>query len=131
MLSALLPDTPLIPSLDYSVIAAFRVVYGVLLLLTLLVTVTQARRFFVSDRWRGYGQAQLSVDWIQNPSVMPLVYAVWVAAGGLLVAGRFVVPAALINLLLCRYFFIQMRWNGTLRGMGAPGFLAYWAGAAV
>ena len=24
-----------------------------------------------------------------------------------------------------------MRWSGTLRGMGAPGFIAYWIGGAV
>ena len=39
--------------------------------------------------------------------------------------------AAFINVLFCRYFFIQMRWRGVLRGMGAPGFIAYWLGVAV
>src|SRR4030095_3115354 len=48
-----------------------------------------------------------------------------------LITGRGVVPAALVNFLLCHYFFVQMRWKGVLRGMGAPGFIAYWLGAAV
>jgi hypothetical protein len=39
--------------------------------------------------------------------------------------------AAIVNLVLCRYFFIHMRWKGVLRGMGAPGFIAYWLGAVV
>ena len=39
--------------------------------------------------------------------------------------------AALVNLVLCRYFFIHMRWKGVLRGMGAPGFMAYWLALAV
>jgi hypothetical protein len=59
------------------------------------------------------------------------VLAVWAAAALALVAGRWTVPAALINLVLCRYFFVAMRWNGVLRGMGAPGFMTYWLAAAV
>ena len=39
--------------------------------------------------------------------------------------------AGTCQLALCRYFFIHMRWKGVLRGMGAPGFMAYWTGLAV
>ena len=48
-----------------------------------------------------------------------------------LVVGHGRVAAAGVNLLLCYYFFIRMRWRGVLRGMGAPGFIAFWLGAAV
>ena len=51
--------------------------------------------------------------------------------GILLVIGRYTVTFSLINLILCRYFFIHMRWKGILRGMGAPGFMTYWLGACV
>ena len=37
----------------------------------------------------------------------------------------------LVNLLLCRYCFIAMRWKGVRRGMGAPGFITYWIAACV
>ncbi len=109
----------------------FRFAYGLLLLLTLGQALPQARRFFVSERWGGYAQSDRRVDLLQNPYVLPLVMGFWMAAALLLIAGRFTVPASLVNLLLCRYFFIAMRWKGVLRGMGAPGFMTYWMAACV
>jgi uncharacterized membrane protein YphA (DoxX/SURF4 family) len=49
----------------------------------------------------------------------------------MIIAGYYTVWFSLINLLLCRYFFIQMRWQSILRGLGAPGFMTYWLGACV
>ena len=108
-----------------------RTAYGVLLLLTLGQALPSARRFFLSDRWGGYAKSSADVDAIQNPFVMPVLLAVWVLAGVAIVFGWATPWPALVNLVLCRYFFVHMRWKGILRGMGAPGFLAYWAGFAV
>src|SRR6476619_1578136 len=62
---------------------------------------------------------------------MPELFGVWMAAALALVAGLWMPWPALVNLVLCRYFFIHMRWKGVLRGMGAPGFISYWLGAVV
>ena len=124
-------DPFLHPSLGPAVLHVIRTAYGLLLLATLLSVLPHARRYFLSERWGGYGQPGLAVDVLQNPVVLPPLLMVWLAAAVALVIGRSVVLAALVNALLCRYFFIQMRWHGVLRGMGAPGFLAYWLGAAV
>lgn len=109
----------------------FRCGYGVLLLLTLAQAVPQARRFFVSERWGGYTQSDPRVDLVQNRYLLPVTMVLWTACALLLVAGRWTVGASLVNLLLCRYFFIAMRWKGVLRGMGAPGFMTYWMAACV
>jgi hypothetical protein len=121
----------LLPELSLSTQALVRSAYGVLLLLTLGQALPEARRFFLSERWGGYAESSRDVDAIQNPLVMPLLFALWVGAGLALAVGVATPWAALANLVLCRYFFIHMRWKGVLRGMGAPGFLAYWLGFAV
>jgi hypothetical protein len=125
MLSAFLPD------LGVATQSFIRGAYGVLMIATLLQAVPEARRFFLSERWGGYAQSQADVDLIQNPFVMPALFAVWLAAAVSLAAGWWMPWPALVNLVLCRYFFIHMRWKGVLRGMGAPGFIAYWLGAVV
>jgi hypothetical protein len=114
-----------------SLLAAIRVAYGVLMMATLASAVPHARRYFLSERWGGYGERGWRVEILQNPVAMPLVIAIWFLANLGLVAGVDVVPCAAVNLALCHYFFIQMRWRGVLRGMGAPGFMAYWLGGAV
>jgi len=131
-MTALLSSEPFFyPSLSAVVLDVIRVAYGVLLLATLAAALPHARRYFLSERWGGYGESRPAVDALQNPDVLPVLLAMWIAAGVALVAGRAIVAACLVNLLLCHYFFIQMRWSGVLRGMGAPGFIAYWLGAAV
>ena len=113
-------------------IAGFiRVAYGVLLLLTIGAALPHAHRYFRSERWGGYAQSSPWVDAVQNPYVAPWLLAAWVAAALGLIFGRFVVAAAGVNLLLCHYFFIRMRWRGVLRGMGAPGFITFWLGAVI
>jgi len=108
-----------------------RVAYGVLLLATLGSTLPHARRYFLGERWGGYGERGWRVELVQNPVVMPLVLALWFGAAAGLIAGWHPVLCAAINLACCHYFFIAMRWRSVLRGMGAPGFIAYWLGAAV
>jgi hypothetical protein len=120
-----------LPDLGVATQALIRVAYGVLMTATLLQALPEARRFFLSERWGGYAKSQPDIDLIQNPFVVPLLLVVWLAAAGSLVIGWWTPWPAIVNLVLCRYFFIQMRWKGILRGMGAPGFMAYWLGAVV
>ena len=119
------------PQLSFVTQSFFRVVYGFLLLGHLFLLLPNARRYFMSERWKGYAQSSWDVDAIQNPVVHPVVMSVWIGCAIALIFGRWTVAAALINLLLCRYFFVHMRWKGVLRGMGAPGFMTYWLAAAV
>jgi hypothetical protein len=119
------------PQLSFVTQSFFRAVYGLLLLGHLLLLLPNARRYFMSERWKGYAQSSWDVDAIQNPVVHPVVMFVWLGCAVALIFGRWTVAAALINLLLCRYFFVHMRWKGVLRGMGAPGFMTYWLAAAV
>lgn len=119
------------PALSPAVIDVIRTAYGLLLLATIVTALPHARRYFLSERWGGYAERGPSVDAVQNPIVLPLVLVAWLGAAVALVAGQSVVGAALVNVLIGRYFFIQMRWRGVLRGMGAPGFITYWLGVAV
>jgi hypothetical protein len=119
------------PSISPAAIDFIRSAYGLLLTATLVATLPHARRYFLSERWGGYAESGRSADWVQNPIVLPGIMAVWLAAGLALLLNQLVVLAAIINVLFCRYFFIQMRWRGVLRGMGAPGFITYWLGIAI
>ncbi len=124
-------DALLSPTLSLPSQALLRTAYGALLLATLIMLLPHARRVFLTERYGGYAQASRLTDPIGNPIVLPLVLALWFAAAVLLIIGRHTVLAAFINLVFCWYFFIFTRWRGLLRGMGAPGFLAYWLGACV
>jgi hypothetical protein len=119
------------PTLGSELQALIRVVYGVLMLLTLGAAVPHARRYFRSERWGGYAESSPSVDAIQNPIVSSVILVAWATAAWCLVIGRFVLIGAAVNFLCCYYHFIGMRWRSVLRGMGAPGFIAFWLGAAV
>jgi hypothetical protein len=119
------------PQISAHVQALFRMAYGALLLATLVWALPNWRRFFLSERWGGYSRSSRDVDFIQNPFVSPVVGALWFLCAALITLGWWTVWAALLNLLLCRYFFVRMRWRGVLRGMGAPGFMTYWMAAAV
>jgi hypothetical protein len=124
-------DAFLYPSLGPAVLDVIRSAYASLLIATLVAALPHARRYFLSERWGGYAERGRWTDRLQNPVALPLILAVWLAANVALLVNRAVVPAACINVLFCRYFFIQMRWRGVLRGMGAPGFIAYWLAVAV
>jgi hypothetical protein len=124
-------DSSFLPQLSASTQAFIRSAYGVLMLATLAQALPEARRFFVSDRWGGYAQSSPAIDAVQNPVTLPILLAVWALAAAALITGTATPWAALVNLVFCRYFFIHMRWKGVLRGMGAPGFMAYWTGLAV
>ena len=119
------------PTLGPATQAFIRIAYGGLLLATLISILPHVRRYLLSERWGGYAERGWRTDLLQNPVVVPVVMMLWLASASALVAGRAVVAAAAVNLVFCHYFFIAMRWRGVLRGMGAPGFITYWLGAAV
>lgn len=119
------------PDLSLPAQAFVRTAYGVLQLATLVWALPHGRRFFVSERWGGYAESSRWRDVIHSTSAFPYVMAAWMASAAALAAGRGVIWAALVNAVLCRHFFVSMRWKGVLRGMGAPGFMSYWLGAAV
>ncbi len=119
------------PDLSLTTQAFVRIAYGIMLFGMLSITLPQGRRFFLSERWGGYARSSRDVDAIQNPVIYPFVMAGWFCCAAFIAAGWWTVWAALVNLLLCRYFFIHMRWRGVARGMGAPGFMTYWFAAAI
>src|SRR5438034_1007430 len=91
------------PTLSLSTQAFLRAAYGILLLASLLLVLPHARRFFLSERYGGYAQSSRLTDAIQNPVVLPLAMALWLAAAALLVLGQHTVLAAFVNLMFCRY----------------------------
>ncbi len=119
------------PHLSDSLLTLFRSATGVLTFWSLALTLPHARRFFQSERYGGYGESSPYVDCIQNPVVLPLVWAAWMCSCLCLVFGVGGMIPVLFNLACAHYFHIQMRWRGVVRGMGAPGFLTYWLAAAV
>lgn len=114
------------PQISDLVLTAFRTVYGYLILALLMITLPQWRHFFVSEKWKGYTKSSTFEDLTQNPLASGCIAVIWIALSICLISGKFVLAASLINLIFCRYFFVQLRWKSTLRGMGAPGFMSYW-----
>lgn len=121
----------MLPLLSPAIVAFIRIAYGALMLLTLMAALPHARRYFLSERWGGYSESSPTVDAIQNPMIGALTLAAWGSGALCLIVGRYVLVGAAVNLLCCYYFFVVMRWRSVLRGMGAPGYMACWLGAAV
>ena len=121
----------MLPDLSPQAQAFVRTAYGVLLLATLLWALPHGRRFFLSERYGGYAESDRWRDVLHSAAAYPFVIATWASCAILLVIDRATLPAALVNVVLCRHYFIRMRWKGVLRGMGAPGFMTYWLGVAV
>ncbi len=130
-MSLLLSPLSIQPHISESILFAIRSVYGFLLLLTLLMCVPQWKRFFISEKWSGYAQSGPLINALQSPSGAVVVATIWILLAISLFLDQYVLIASFLNLLLCRYFFVDMRWKGVLRGMGAPGLMSYWLGAAV
>jgi len=102
-----------------------RSLYGVLLALQLLQTLFVAHRFLTSERYGGYMFASRWADRFLRPGIVRGLTIVWLAcAVALIVHGTLI--AAVLNLIFARLFFVEMRWRGILRGMGAPGQMTYW-----
>lgn len=124
-------DSFLEPQLSLATQAFIRATYGVLLTVTLLLILPQSKRFLLSERYGGYTQSSRVADRIQSPRALPVILLVWFTCALMITAGFYAWIFALVNLVLCRYFFIHLRWKGLLRGMGAPGFMTYWLAACV
>ena len=122
---------PLYPVLSAEMQAFIRTAYGVLLFCTLAAAVPHAGRYFRSERWGGYAESSAWVNAIQNPLVSGVILAAWLVAAVGLVVDRYSLLAAGFNLVVSYYFFVRTRWRSVLRGMGAPGFITFWLGAAV
>lgn len=124
-------DGAAIPILSVPALNLVRSGYGLLLLLTLLHALPNARRFFLTQAWGGYTDDTWRERMLQNPVGLVAIQSIWFACAAGLISGVWSVGAALINAAICRYFFISMRWSGAQRGMGAPGFICHWLGNAV
>ncbi len=117
--------------LSPSVQALIRVGYSGILLGTLLLSLPSARRFFGTEKHRGYADSNRWLDLALSLPGRTLLLCSWLAATFWLLTGRHTVLAAFWSLLLCRFFFVSMRWKSVTRGMGAPGFMLYWLAALV
>ncbi|MBI3125998.1 MAG: hypothetical protein HYZ11_00150 [Candidatus Tectomicrobia bacterium] len=131
MPTILSPDSFFFPALSIPTQTFFRAGYGIFLLGTLLSVLPHARRYFLGERWGGYAYSDWTVNLLHHPKRMPWILGGWLICAVLLIIGRWILLAALLNFALCRYYFIHMRWKSLLRGMGAPGFMTYWLAAAV
>lgn len=120
-----------LPDLAVDAQAWLRIAYGVLVAASLAHAFPLRRVFFASERFGGYRRSSPLADGIGHPLAIDVVLALWLALAACLVAGVFPVAASLGSLLLARHFFVATRWTSLLRGMGAPGFMLYWLGAAV
>ena len=120
-----------LPSISQAALDFLRCAYGLLLLGTLLATISQGKRFFLSERWGGYGESCALIDVLHNPILYPVCMTLWFACSVCLVTGWFSPWAALVNLLICRYYCLRIRWKTLLRGLGAPGFMISWLAMAV
>lgn len=105
--------------------------YGLVLTAFLLWTAPLSRWFFLSERWGGYASSTPEAEILHNPWARPLLLGAWFTCSWGLLCGRQTVLCAAINLALCWYFFVFMRWRGILRGGGAPGFMNFWVAACV
>jgi hypothetical protein len=119
------------PELSLPILSFLRMMYGILLFLTLVSFLPLRRQFFLSERWGGYAESGPTTDLIQNPYVYPSLLASWLISAACLACGFWSILAAGVNLIFCRYFFIQRRWKSLCRGMGAPGYITYWLAVCV
>lgn len=118
-------------TLSSSMLMFIRIAYGLLLFLTLSSLLPNSQFYFRSERWGGYSQSSKRNDFLQNPVCSNVLLAVWFACSFCFMAGICILPAAILNLAICHYFCISMRWQCLSRGLGAPGFISHWLALAV
>src|SRR5262245_11021579 len=102
------------PHLSDNLLTFFRSATGVLTFWSLALTLPHARRFFLREKYGGYGESSHYVESIQNPVALPLVWTTWMCSCLCLVFGVGGMIPVLINLACAYYFHIQMRWRGVV-----------------
>lgn len=105
--------------------------YSVLMMGTLFLSLPNWKKFFLGEKWGGYGDTRLSVSLFQNRFVFPLLGVIWFLSAALLFQKDWTILAGVVNAGFCYYFFVYMRWKGLLRGMGAPGYMSFWLGFTI
>jgi len=110
---------------------SLRVCYGVLLLTQLLSVLPGARRYYVSQRFGGYMNATPLHDRLHTPASAHAIAVLWIFCAVGIAFGKALLLAAAVNFFLARYFFVQTRGQSILRGMGAPGHIAYQLAALI
>lgn len=120
-----------LPVLSPEMQKVIRIGYAALMLCTIAWTAWPGLWFFRAARWGGYGDSHWTTELLQNPFSQRLTQGLWLISCFGLLTGYNTVWCALVNLLICWYYFVRTRWNSLLRGMGAPGFFCYWMGLAV
>jgi len=121
-----LSPTALPPQISEIMLAVIRSAYGALLIAHLVICLPNWERFFISEKFGGYAKSSPREDTLQNPFASVLIGSAWLSCAVALIYNFHPLAAALINLVICRYYFVEMRWKGVARGMGAPGFMTYW-----
>lgn len=120
-------ESSFLPSLSSGAQALLRIAYGALLIVTLGHAAVHWRRFFVSGRGGGYyDPTDGFFEKVHSVCGAKIVLLLWFGAAVCLVCNIFTPAAAAINLILCRHYFVDSRWNSLSRGFGAPGFMSYW-----
>ncbi len=120
------------PELSLPVQHAFQSINGMLLLLVLGHQLAPHwRRLLTSDRWGGSAQSGFVTDLLHRPALAPMILVSWAGCAVALICDWQSILASAINVALCRYYFVAMRWRGVGRGYGAPGFMTYWLSVAV
>lgn len=119
------------PDLALETQAFIRTVYGILLFILFTIILPFSKVYFTSERYGGCLQPPSWCERFLSPLTYRFLMVLWMGSVASLALGIAPLLFSLINLLLCRLFFVQMRWISSLRGMGAPGFMSYWLAAAV
>jgi uncharacterized membrane protein YphA (DoxX/SURF4 family) len=66
------------------------------------------------------------VDRIHTPASAHVCIALWCLCALGILFNIWMLATTLLNLAFARYFFVRTRRSSILRGMGAPGHIAYW-----
>lgn len=117
------------PQISPSAETFLRICTGVVLFFQALATAPHALRFYTTERYGGYTDSTPLRDAILRPGVVLALQALWLLSTLAIALGILLPIAALINFALARYFYVNLRWHGILRGMGAPGHMNQWLSA--
>jgi hypothetical protein len=112
---------------------ALRLVFllvGIMQLLFFAQMIPHLKLALLSSAYGGYGDDRRVTRTIQSPPVLVVSSILWVASCLLLIGDKWLLAAAVSQLLIAQYAFIRVRWSSLSRGCGAPGFCSYWLSLA-